>query len=214
MIISHKKRTNGFGEPANTLNTGEISIDSTGNVYIGTDNGNKQFSSTSKVSDGWELVEEKIIPSVTTTFDFDTTLDGNTDLSYFCTFNIMNGAALSVSYGMRINAASWGLTRQSLTFNGTSISTTRVTGNVPFTLLSSAPNTRGDFWIFYPNVRTTSGVRYCFYGTVNKESSVNISKGWCYISTPAIGTNFTSLGLFANQTDGIGQYSVGTLWKI
>ncbi len=174
-------------------------------------------SATSYAMKGYELIEVINISSAVTTQDFSTVLDGDNDGGYIIELNIVNGAAASTNYSIRVNAATWAVNRQYIYATSTTLSGARDTGTSILAIATSAGD--GDEGIAFVRIPFSKTGRqrlaYCEGSHAGSTTSfVELFNMFIQVTTPATTTNITSLGVVASQTSGIGVGSVMRLYKL
>lgn len=156
----------------------------------------------------WELVEERVISTASTTEDF-TGLDGDTEGAYKLQYTIINDQGTGSAINLRLNSANAVGNRQFISGSSTTITGARDSamdiGNAPATSSSAGE-------IVFPATRT-GDARYCLFTRTSAQASIVLVLGAIYITTPAAGTNITAIGLVAATANAIGIGSVLRLYK-
>ncbi len=164
---------------------------------------------TVTIGNTWRLVEERIISTASTTEDF-TGLNGDNDGTYMLEGRIVNDTASDSTVYVRLNQSDWGVNRQCMWADGTSVSAQRDTAAATFSVLA---NDTTSFIIQFPSVKTGEPRHAFAYSHYGSGTGIRIIQYYFHITTPSNTTNITAVGLRSDVTNGIGVNSVIRLWK-
>ena len=166
------------------------------------------FSAAGAIKQGWELAEERVITSASTTEDF--TVDGEADGGYMIEGVLVNDQGTGGAVNLRVNGANAVMNNQYISASGTSISTSRNSG-VSW-ICSTTANKSTGFQVAIP-VSRKDDARMVFTDSAQNESTMSKEMISASLTTPAASTAITSIGIGATAADNIGVGSVIRVWK-
>jgi hypothetical protein len=172
-----------------------------------------------------KLIEQKRTAADADTFDFDTVLTGNSDISYYVQYLFHNNSGLNLNYCLRLNGSligTDGMQQNAWGATGTLLGTTQ-TASAPFfpsfninhirltsctdTITQGQPKTMGWFYI-YNSPTDSGGTRIAHGKSVRSIARIDVSQlstmdNAINITTPALTSEITSIGL-SGHDDALG----------
>lgn len=200
MTLKIKRKSSGTGAPG-SLEYGELAVDTAGSIWVGNSGGSPVSvggggGNLATALGSYEFVEEKTYSGGgTTSLDFDTTLNGDSDYGY--RIEVHMKAAIVTSLNLRINGADASGQTQILYGYGTSIGAIRYSSSIIYLSGYIGASGYAHCVMDVPNSVSNSGLRSVLGHTQDDDGTGNVRDFHLSgnISTPSISTNITSLGI-------------------
>jgi hypothetical protein len=163
----------------------------------------------SGVVSGWELVEEHVLTGAVASYDFSTTLTGDSDGGYMMIFNVVNSYGGAVNYLLRVNGNDANMNRQRLRGSGSSASAG--TGSDAYIGIGTNSGSAGVFgYVLIPMSKKNQGERL-LYSVCGYEA--DLMTNLAVLTTPASNVTITGLGFKGDQANSLGIGSTFMLFR-